>query len=193
MTTNPPGPDPNPASPTKPKSRGTRWLWLVAIAAVIAAVAFFQAGRTKAAANSKTDSGGGGGGKKGKKGGAGGPIPVAVSKARRGDVPVYLNGLGNVSAFYTVTVRTRVDGQLMNVAFKEGDFVKEGQLLLQIDPRPFQVQLDQAEGQMAKDTANLRNSRLDLDRYRTLLQQDAIPKQQLDTQVSTVSPERGRD
>jgi len=88
---------------------------------------------------------------------------------------VYLNGIANVTAFYTVTVPTRVDGQLMNVALKEGQSVKEGDLLAQLDPRPCQVQLEQAEGQMAHDQALLKDAQLDLARYKKLLAQDAIP------------------
>jgi membrane fusion protein, multidrug efflux system len=118
-------------------------------------------------------------------------VPVSAAKAYRGDIPVYQTGLGSVAAFYTVTVRTRVDGQLMDVFVREGDFVKKDELLAQIDPRPFQVQLDQAEGQMARDQALLTNARLDLQRYQTLIQQEAIPKQQLDTQVSTVAQSVG--
>src|SRR5260370_19088037 len=92
---------------------------------------------------------------KGKGGsGAGGfVVPVVVSPAQRGDLPVYFNGLGTVTAFNTVTVRSRVDGQLVSVAFKEGQFVHQGDLLAQIDPRPFLVTLEQAQGQLAKDHA----------------------------------------
>jgi multidrug efflux system membrane fusion protein len=111
---------------------------------------------------------------------------VVVAKASRTNVPVYLTGLGNVSAFYTTTVRTLVNGELMSVAFQEGDDVKKGQDLALIDPRPYQVMLEQAEGQLAHDEALLADAKLDLDRYKSLLAQDAIPKQQLDTQVATV-------
>ena len=97
-------------------------------------------------------------------------------------MPVYLDALGSVTAFNTVTVRTRVDGQIVKVAYQEGQMVKEGDLLVEIDPRPFQVQLEQAEGQMAQDQALLANAKIDLERYRVLFAQEAVPKQQLDTQ-----------
>jgi multidrug efflux system membrane fusion protein len=120
-------------------------------------------------------------------GGAGRLVPVVASEVRRGDMPVYLDGLGSVAAFNTVTIRTRVDGELVNVAFKEGDFVKQGDLLAEIDPRPFNVQLELAQAQKAHDEALLANARLDLTRYNTLVTQDAVPKQQLDTQIASVA------
>jgi len=96
-----------------------------------------------------------------------------------------------VTPIYTVTLKSRVDGQLMNVHYNEGDLVHEGDLLLEIDPRPYEVQLEQAEGQMARDKANLENARVDLDRYTKLLAQDAIPEQQLATQKATVAQDEG--
>ncbi len=108
--------------------------------------------------------------------------PAAAAAARSADVGVYLTGLGSVIPVATVTVRSRVDGQLMKVLFREGQVVRSGDLLAEIDPRPYEAQLAQAEGQMARDLALLENARLDLERYRVLFQQDSIARQQLDTQ-----------
>jgi multidrug efflux system membrane fusion protein len=132
-------------------------------------------------------------GKKGRagKGGDGGPIPVSAEAARMGDIPIYLTGLGTVVPSRMVTVRSRVDGELVRVAFTEGQHVKEGELLAQIDPRPFQVQLDQAEGQLIRDQALLANARIDVERYRTLYKQDSIAQQQVDTQVALVQQYEG--
>lgn len=118
-------------------------------------------------------------------------VPVLAVPATKGDIGSYLTGLGTVTAVSTVTVRSRVDGQLTRVAFQEGQLVRAGDLLAEIDPRPFQVQLMQAEGQKAKDVATLKNAQLDLQRYETLVQQDSIPRQQLDTQKSTVNQLEG--
>jgi len=119
------------------------------------------------------------------------PMPVVAAPARKGNVDVYIDGLGTVTPRNMVVVRTRVDGQLMSVAFREGQNVKAGDLLAQIDPRPFEVQLTQANGQMARDQSLLRNAQIDLERYRTLLAQDSISKQQVDTQEALVRQYQG--
>jgi len=127
--------------------------------------------------------------------GKGGPqrtaTPVVAVAATVGDIDVIVNGLGTVTPLKTVTVKSRVDGELVRVLFDEGQIVQAGQLLAEIDPRPYQVQLQQAQGQLARDRALLENAKLDLDRYRTLFQQDSIAKQQVDTQASLVRQYEG--
>jgi len=118
---------------------------------------------------------------------AGRPVPVTVIQSRKGDMAVRISGLGTVTALNNVTVRSRVDGQLVRVAFSEGQLVREGELLAEIDPRPFKVQLMQAEGQFAKDRAAFQNANADLQRFQSLVKQGIISSQQLDTQVSAVA------
>jgi membrane fusion protein, multidrug efflux system len=174
-------PTPAPDEQPVPEGRKRRWPWLLAAAAA-GLVVFLLAARGNKEAT-PTDRAG--------KGAAKGPaartVPVVASQAKTGDLGVYLTGLGTVTPLNTVTVRSRVDGELIQVSFREGQLVRKGDLLAQIDPRPFQVQLVQAEGQLAKDEAALKNARLDLQRYEALIAQDSIPRQQLDTQAATVN------
>ena len=111
---------------------------------------------------------------------------VSVATTKRVDYPVYINGLGQVQAYNTVTVRTRVDGQVEKIAFDEGQLVKAGDLIAQIDPRPFRAALDQAKAKQVQDQANLANAKLDLQRYATLAKQSFATQQQLDTQNALV-------
>jgi multidrug efflux system membrane fusion protein len=113
-------------------------------------------------------------------------IPVTVAEVKKADFPVYLYGLGAVEPYDTVTVSSRVDGEITKVAFKQGQMVKEGDILAQIDPRPYQAALDQALAKKAQDEAMLKNANLNLQRYTTLAQQDFASRQQLDTQQATV-------
>lgn len=119
------------------------------------------------------------------------PLPIRAITVQIGDIEVDLNALGSVTPLNTVTVKSRVDGQLMNINYREGSNVQKGKLLAEIDPRPFQAQLDQAEGQLQRDQAFLDNALIDLDRYKTAYQRNAIPKQQLDTQEATVRQYEG--
>src|SRR6195256_6241165 len=157
------------------KSRTIRWILLIA---ALAAAGYFgwqrfhgpnQAAKTnaqKSAASTRS------------------AVPVTVAPVEKADFPVYLTGLGTVQGFNTVLVRTRVDGQIDKMAFKEGQVVKQGDLLAEIDPRPFQAALAQAKAKKAQDEANLANANLDLQRYTKL--GEFATRQQTDTQRSTV-------
>ena len=114
------------------------------------------------------------------------PIPAMIQTIQKSDFPVYLNGLGTVQPYTTVTIRSRVDGQVTKVGFRQGQMVKEGDLLVQIDPRPYQAALEEAQAKKAQDEANLKNAQLDLQRYSALAKQDYASRQQLDTQQAKV-------
>jgi membrane fusion protein, multidrug efflux system len=119
-------------------------------------------------------------------------VPVGVVTAERRDVPVYLKGLGSVLAFNTVSVKSRVDGQLVQVNFKEGQYVKQGELLALIDPRPYEVALSQAQAMLFRDQAQLRDARLNYERFKSLLQESgAMSQQQVDTQRATADQLEG--
>jgi multidrug efflux system membrane fusion protein len=165
-----------PVAESRPPSR--RWLWLPALL-LGAIIAYWALARERGAAESSAARG------------AARAVPVAVATARRGEMPVVLDGLGTVTAFNTVTVRSRVDGQLVRIGFQEGQFVEEGDLIAQIDPRPFEATLAQAEGTLVRDEAQLRDARLNLERYRDLLARGFISKQQYDDQAALVGQFEG--
>ncbi|MDR3641925.1 MAG: MdtA/MuxA family multidrug efflux RND transporter periplasmic adaptor subunit [Humidesulfovibrio sp.] len=165
-------------APLSESRRKTKRLFLllaaICLATAVGAYWYKAASTAKQSANSKNR-----------------PQPVVVAEAKAKDVEVFLSSLGTVTPLNTVTVKSRVDGQLMQVLFREGQMVKAGDLLLVIDPRPFQVQLAQAEGQLRRDTALLENTRADLKRYAELMAQGAIARQQYDTQFSLVKQYEG--
>jgi len=117
---------------------------------------------------------------------AGAAVPVGVAVAAKGEIPIVMRALGTVTPLHTVNVKTQITGQLTEVYFKEGQMVKQGDLLAQVDPRPYEVALQQAIGQQQRDEALLKNAQMDLERYRKLVQQDSIARQQYDTQMSLV-------
>ena len=176
---------------------GSRWwVWVIVLALIAGGGYWYFHGKGTEAqspqAGGAAAGGQGGGGRRGA-GGPGGPmvVPVVVATAHKGDLPVYYNGLGTVTAFNTVTVRSRVDGQIVKINFTEGQMVHQGDSLVEIDPRPYQVQLEQAQGQLAKDQAQLHDVQVDLQRYQLLFKEGVIPKQQVDTQQAQVGQSEG--
>lgn len=135
--------------------------------------------------------GGPGGGRGGFRGGMNGPLPVTVRAAEKGDIDVYVSGLGTVTPAHVVTIRSQISGHLEQIGFKEGQMVHEGDLLAVIDPRPYQVALKQAQGQLAQAQAQLHTAQLDLQRYETLAKEDSIAKQQVDTAQAQVNQYSG--
>lgn len=149
-------------------------VWLLLVAAIVAAaVWYFHRPQTQPKGGGRSQ--------------AGAPVPVGVSPVGKGDMPVTLTQLGTVTPLATVTVKTQISGYLVQVAFKEGQMVNKGDFLAQIDPRPYQVALEQAQAQLGKDQALLKNAQVDLQRYNTLVAQNSIAKQTRDTQVSLVA------
>src|SRR5271167_1501472 len=164
---------------TRPSRRSRlRWLfWVLLVLAIIGAVVWYY---PRPENQPKT----------GGRNQFGGPVPVGVATVQKGNMPVTLTGLGTVTPLATVTVKTQINGYLTEVAFQEGQMVKKGDFLAQIDPRPYQVALEQAEGQLAKDQALLKNAQLDLVRYNTLVAQNSVATQTRDTQVSLVAQDQ---
>ena len=181
------------------KSHRARNIGLIVVALAIAAFVVFRwhpwgGPSGPSGAGASTDAGGGGRhGGRGAGAGPGGamPQPVHVAAVTQGEMPVVLTALGTVTPLANVTVRTQLSGTLQTVAFKEGQMVKKDDLLAQIDPRPYQISLANAQGTLARDQALLATARLDLKRYQTLLAQDSIASQQVDTQASLVKQYEG--
>jgi multidrug efflux system membrane fusion protein len=169
-----------PAQPQDTVTRPSRFprlrrlLWLLLIAAIVGVAVWYLTRPVTQPTNSGRPQ-------------AGAPVPVGVAPVQKGDIPVTLSQLGTVTPLAMVTVKTQISGYLMQVAFREGQMVNKGDFLAQIDPRPYQVALEQAQAQLAKDQALLKNAQLDLQRYNTLVAQNSIAKQTRDTQTSLVA------
>ncbi|QGR86643.1 MdtA/MuxA family multidrug efflux RND transporter periplasmic adaptor subunit [Burkholderia multivorans] len=189
----PPSNDPAPAAARRSRRRLTAAaLAVVVIGGLLWWHPWNRTPAGKPAAGSAASSAGGGHrGRGGPAAMANVPQPVQVAAATRGEMPVVLSALGTVTPLANVTVKTQLSGYLQSVAFKEGQIVRKGDLLAQIDPRPYQVALENAEGTLARDQALLATARLDLKRYRTLLSQDSIASQTVDTQASLVKQYEG--
>ncbi len=177
----PPGPE-RKALPPAPARRSRAWIWLLALA-ILGFIVFrsYESAQQKKAAAAAAQE----------RRAANRSVPVAATAARRGDLPIYLRGLGTVDAYNTVNVKTRVDGPIVAINFKEGETVKKGQLLVQIDPRTFQATVDQTLGQLARDQAQIKDAEANLARYQALWQAGVIAKQQLDTQAAQVGQFKG--
>ncbi|WAI83697.1 MULTISPECIES: MdtA/MuxA family multidrug efflux RND transporter periplasmic adaptor subunit [Achromobacter] len=179
-------------SESRPVSQASRWsrrrvVGLVVLLLVAAGVAWFALRPSPKQAGAR----GPGGARPSMAAMANMPVPVRIATATQQDIDIYLKSLGTVTAYNTVTVRSRVSGELVDVAFQEGQRVKAGDLLAQVDPRAFQVALDQARGTQMQNLAQLENARRDLQRYQTLFKQNSIAKQQVDTQAALVRQYEG--
>jgi multidrug efflux system membrane fusion protein len=170
-----------PKAGTKRPPSSKWWIWIAVLIALAAGVYFLWPKITGAKSGATAS----------KAGAAPAPLPVVAATARKGDIGVYYSGLGAVTPLATVTVKTRVDGQLMSVRYREGDTVKKGDLLVEIDDGPYQAVLTQAQGALIRDQALLANARIDLARYQVLAAQQAVPEQQLATQQALVHQDEG--
>jgi multidrug efflux system membrane fusion protein len=165
-----------------------QWVWITVAVVIVAIIGIYWYSTSKSSSADGSGAAGQGAGKgKGGRAGQQQNVPVVVQPAKSGDIGVYINGLGAVTPLATVTIKTRVDGELQQVLFKEGQIVRKGELLAVIDPRTYEAALLQAEGQMIRDKALLANAKIDLERYKTLFEQDSIAQQQLATQESLVT------
>ncbi|EKS9799127.1 MULTISPECIES: MdtA/MuxA family multidrug efflux RND transporter periplasmic adaptor subunit [Burkholderia] len=188
-------PSKDPASPAARRPRRTLMAGALAVVVIGGLLWWHPWNRTPAAGSTAQGTAASAGGAKRGRGGpaamANVPQPVQVATATQGEMPIVLSALGTVTPLANVTVKTQLSGYLQSVAFQEGQIVKKGDLLAQIDPRPYQVALENAEGTHARDSALLATARLDLKRYQTLLSQDSIASQTVDTQASLVKQYEG--
>ncbi|WP_334005395.1 MdtA/MuxA family multidrug efflux RND transporter periplasmic adaptor subunit [Burkholderia cepacia] len=190
-------PSNDPASPAARRPRRTLMAGALAVVVISGLLWWHPWNRTPAAGSAATGAGAsaaGGGGHRGRGGPAAManiPQPVQVATATQGEMPIVLSALGTVTPLANVTVKTQLSGYLQSVSFQEGQIVRKGDVLAQIDPRPYQVSLENAEGTHARDSALLATARLDLKRYQTLLSQDSIASQTVDTQASLVKQYEG--
>ena len=170
-----------PRSERRDEGTSHKWIWIVVgVALLLGGIIYFRhrqaameaAAKAKAAQQPRA-------------------VPIVTATARKGDIGVYVNALGAVTPVYTVNITSRVQGQVMNVFYREGQMVRKGQPLLEIDPRPFQAALTQVEGQLQHDEAVLAEARIDLDRYQQAFNRNAIAKQQLDDQAQAVKQDEG--
>jgi len=177
-----------PTVPAPPNPGSTRkiWIWLLILAVIAAGAYFYFSRATQQQETTATSSPAA----RGRRGRTGVP-PVVAVKAVRGNIDLYYTGLGAVTPIFTVTVKSRVDGQLMQVLYKEGQKVKEGDPLVEIDPRPYQAALTQYEGALLRDQAALQNAKVDLARYQQLIGRKAIPEQMVATQQALVAQDEG--
>jgi membrane fusion protein, multidrug efflux system len=170
-------PPPGDAPPPR-RSRLRNLLWLILLVIVVAGIVWWVLERQLSAPTGRFTSGG--------------PMPVGTATVQKGNMPVIDNALGTVTPLATVTVMTQINGQLQQIGFTEGQMVKQGDFLAQIDPRPYEVALEQAQGQLAKDQASLADAELDLVRYTKLVAQNSLASQQLDTQRALVQQDKGQ-
>src|SRR5215470_3904978 len=170
-------PAPAPPPPEAPPRRGRGRLFLLLGLVLVAGVAWWIYQRPQATTQRPSRFGQ--------------TPPVATAPVQSGDINVTINALGTVTSLATVTVRSQISGQIMRVAFQEGQIVNKGDLLVEIDSRPYQLALAQAEGALKRDQALLQAAQLDLERYQNLVKTNAIPRQQLDAQIATVQQDQG--
>ena len=182
--TQPPAPAPPPPKPRarhgEQPSKSHTWVWIIVILILLGGGYYIYRGYKKADEDAQAKA------KQPRPG-----VPIMTTSARKGDIGVYINALGTVTPVYTATITSRVDGQITNVSYREGQMVHKGDLLIEIDPRPYQAALTQAEGTLARDEALLGEAKIDLDRYQQAYNKNAIAKQQLDDQQQAVKQDEG--